>query len=217
MPGPMPFTAAMIRELDHDPPRFIRNLGRQREGKGFGYPQETWRYGALDRFHAADRSLEAADGYLAEILGGGGGPTRWKRREIAELREQTRQYALRDQRRPSRYLTALVPWRPSLVTWRGHVLALRSGLTFEHGDRITRLVWTAKKLSFARRGTAMVVAATLAQLEAAGEGATSAIEVYQLRYGQEAMFRAGDLKASWSRLDHLLTMAEGRPEASPAA
>jgi hypothetical protein len=214
---PLAFTAAMVRELDHDPQRFIRNLGRASDRRGFGYPQETWRYGALDRFHIANQSLEAAGAYLADVLEGGGGPTNWKRREIAELRAQIRQYALRSQRRPSRYLPAPVPWRPSLVAWRGHVLALRSGLGFERGDRLMRLVWTAKKLSLARRGSTMVAAATLAQLEAQGESTTSAIEVYQLRYGQEATFPAGDLKVLWSRLGRLLTRAEGRPEAPPAA
>jgi hypothetical protein len=63
----------------------------------------------------------------------------------------------------------------------------------------------------------MVVAATLAQLEASGERATSGIEVYQLRYSEERLFSAGDLKALWSRLDRLLTMAERRPEAPSAA
>jgi hypothetical protein len=63
----------------------------------------------------------------------------------------------------------------------------------------------------------MVAAATLALLEASGVSATSGIEVYQLRYGEERGFAAGELKALWSRLDRLLTMAEGRPEAPPAA
>jgi hypothetical protein len=217
MPAPMVFTAAMIRELDHDPQRFLVNFGRRRRGSGFGYPQEAWRYGCLDRFHAAGRDLEAAEAYLAQVLAGGDGPTNWKRHEIAELRAQSRQYALPDQRRTSLYLPTPVFWRPSPVAWRGHVLALRPGLTFERGDRLTRLVWTAKKLSFARPGATMVVAATLAQLEASGAGAGSGIEVYQLRYGEERWFSAGDLKGLWSRLDRLLTMAEARPEAPPAA
>jgi hypothetical protein len=41
MTAPIVFTAAMIRELDHDPQRFMRNFGRQRDGNGFGYPQES--------------------------------------------------------------------------------------------------------------------------------------------------------------------------------
>lgn len=217
MPAPIVFTAAMIRELDHDPQRFMRNFGRARDGNGFGYPQEAWRYVCLDRFHSADRSIEAADSYLAQVLAEGAGPTKWKRREIAELRAQSRQYALRDQRRPSLYLPTPMPWRPSPVAWRGHVLALWPGLAFERAGRLLRLVWTAKKLSFARRGTTMVVAATLAQLEASGAKVTSGIEVYQLRYGEERLFPVGDMKALWSRLDRLLTVAEGRPEAPPAA
>lgn len=210
------FTAAMVRELDNNPQRFMGTFGRPRQGSGFGYPQEAWRYGAFDAFHKEDRSLDAAEAYLAKVLQDGQGPTDWKRREIAEIRAHVRQYALRDQRKPSRYLSAPVLWRPEQVIWRGHRLSLRSGLAFERADPFARLVWSAKKLTFGRSGTTMVAAATLASLVASGT-ALSGIEVYQLRYGEERWFPAGDLMALWSRLDRLLTMAERQPEAPPAA
>lgn len=120
----VPFTAAQIRELAHDPQQFLRDLGRD-DDSGYGYPEEAWRYGALDAFHRADRSLAAAAAFLGAALERGCGPSTWKVQKLTEIDRQVKNYALRDQRRPSRYVGTLYQRRPLPVTWRGHRLALR--------------------------------------------------------------------------------------------
>lgn len=211
------FTAPQIRELAHDPQRFLRDLERDDDDSGFGYPQEAWRYGAIDAFHRADRSVAAAAAFLDAALKGGSGPSPWKVEKLAEISREIKSYALRDQRRPSRYVETLYRRRPPPATWRGHQLALPAGLRFEAEGTVLRLVWTAKDLAFVRRGTTMVVAATLAQVEAGLGLSPRLIEVYHLRDGDERRFEARDLKAMWSGLDRLLGLAEGRPEEPSAA
>lgn len=212
------FSGAKVRELAHDPVRFIMNAGRvEDDGEGFGYPQEPWLYNALEAYHGAGRNLAAADRYLDDVLAKNVGPTEWKVERVSEIRVQVRRYALRDQRRKWPHLATAQHWRPPQATWRGHALALRTGLMFEPSHRIVRLVWSAKKLAFARRGSTMVAAATLAQLEAAAVANVEFVEVFQLRDGDERLFPVGDLKSMWTALDRLLTQAERRPEAPPAA
>lgn len=209
------WTGPLIRELAHDPFRFV--LGRPKEG-GFGYPQQVWRYRGAEAYHASGRDPVALERSLTDALEGGCGPTPWKRREIDGVRGALiGTYLPLDAELGGEPSDGPFEPRPEPVVWRGHHLALVQGLPFSTLEgRVQRLIWTERKNLFGRRGTTMLIAATLAYAEVVGER-LAGIQVFQLREREVRFFSGSDLRLMWPRLDQLLGWAEGRRAAPPAA
>ena len=215
----MPFTAADIRELAYDPQAYMRRRQRLASGGGFGVPDLWWRYGAAEAFHCGDRSLEAVDAYLGEVLARGCGPTQWKREKANVIRSQLADaYAPRDRVSALDFLDVVDTRKPAPVAWRGHQITVPGGLILASGrQRIARLLWYETRLAFRRPGVRLLVAATLASLETRLPEPPDAIEVCHLRDRDWSVYSGSALRAEWARLDALMTWAEHRPLMPPDA
>ncbi len=210
-----PFTLSDIRELARDPNISLASL---RSGSGFSYPQRGWIYAAAAAYYEHGRNAEAMWASLEAELERGRGITPFKLQQAETVRVHLETFLALDRRAPEAPFLISAKTSPDAVTsWRNHLIRTPLGLIMQGPQGpIMRLLWAERALMRGRKGVVMVVAATLALAEST-HGRLVGIETWHLRERGHApkSYRAPDLRASWARLDRLLSSTEARIRRAP--
>lgn len=213
MVAPAAFSIADIRDLATRADRFPR----EQVGGGFSFPQRSWTYRAAEAYYGGGREWDALQRSLDAALAGGVGATAWKKAQIADVRSALERMVALDGKTAAVYIGSLFrnPLEP--VPWRGHVLRLPLGLLFaDAAGRSMRLLAIERYLDLRRKGVTVIAAAALAAAETR-VGELDRCELWHLRDGRISSYTTRDLRASWPRLDRLLSYGEERRSAPPAA
>lgn len=100
--------------------------------------------------------------------------------------------------------------------WYGHELAVRMDLWVPGPPHVLRVLWTDEKSRLDRRGTTARVAGLLAHAQPHLLDSVDVIEVWQLRYRQQARWRVEDLEPHLPRLRVLMDWAAEQLERQSA-
>ena len=122
-----PFTESIIHDLARRPDALPSVLGGK---SGFSYPQRGWLYRSAAARYEGDGSIEAMWNRLDSEIGRGKGPTPWKTHEAAIVRDRLTSMVAMERGESAKFVRSLYLDHPTVVTWRGHEVAMRVGLEF---------------------------------------------------------------------------------------
>jgi hypothetical protein len=210
------FAIADIGRLVRNPDASLA-CERVRKGESFSYFQRSWLHQAAAASFEADGDPAAFRDRLSMLVASGQGPTPFKKRVQADLLALLPALARLNRQNPARYVTTLYRHIPSLIVWKDHALKLPLGLLFEdERGMVMRTLWMESYLRPRVRGIDMTAVA-LSVVLPAGAGIACSIEPWFLRDTDRRFYASTDLRALRPRLDRILSYAEQRRRASPAA
>lgn len=201
----MRFSGPDLRDLTRDAERFVRRRSVDDGSGGFNYVPRAWFEVAVTAYLENGRNPVAATEAFVTAQPGKKGMTPWKRQHAASMRVMFDYFMRTDRPAPGK-TAILFRARPRLTIWQAHELAVRMDLWAAGPPHVLRVLWTDEKSRLDRRGTTMRVAGLLAHARP-HVPAIEVIEVWQLRYRQQARWRVEDLEPHLPRLRALMDWA----------
>lgn len=211
----MRFSGPDLRDLTRDAERFVRRRSVDDGSGGFNYVPRAWLETAITAYLEHGRNPAAATEAFVAAQPGKKGITPWKQQHAASMRVMLDYFMRTDQSAP-RMTAILFRARPRLTIWYGHELAVRMDLWVPGPPHVLRVLWTDEKSRLDRRGTTARVAGLLAHAQPHLLDSVDVIEVWQLRYRQQARWRVEDLEPHLPRLRVLMDWAAEQLERQSA-